>query len=327
MAGFCVAMKTEGTDAVADAGRKRRWAIAVAALGLTVASLGVLPLFLEHLTQGNLNAFDVNGIRYVIAALMALPGTLWLSRTLSPAERGRLWRRAAIPALAYVATQVFYGLAPYYNNATMLNFGARLSIPFTTLFGFCLVARERALMRSKRFWSGLAVAVVGFVTMFSSGLGTDSTSPQGMAIMAVFAVGWGLYVACVGRFLHDYSPILSFGAVVSIACPFHVLLLVLFGHPAALMSIGGAEWFSLVVSSFLGLVLANVLVYRAMIDLGPITSDASMLLVPFVTAVLAHAFLGEALKPWQWVAGVVLMVGCALLIAARFHAHHAHHAK
>ena len=315
-------MQTEATDERTAAARKRRQAVAVAALGLTVASLGVLPLFLEHLTQGDLNAYDVNGIRYVIAALMALPWTLWLSRALSPAERARLWRRAAIPALAYVATQVFYGLAPYWNNATMLNFGARLSIPFTTLFGFCLVARERALMRSKRFWSGLAVAAAGFVAMFSAGLGTDSTSPQGMAILAVFAVGWGLYVACVGRFLHEYSPLLSFGAVVSIACPFHVLLLVLFGHPGALGAIGGAEWFSLVVSSFLGLVLANVLVYRAMIDLGPITSDASMLLVPFVTALLAHVCLDEVLKPWQWAAGVVLMAGCALLIAARFHAHH-----
>lgn len=297
---------------------RHAYALAVASLLLMVSALGVLPLFLEHFTQGRLNGLDVNAARYVFAALMFLPSDIWLLRRMASADRRRLWRAGLVPALAYVVAQVFYGLAPYWNNATMLNFGCRLSIPFTTLFGFLLIARERALARSKRFWSGLAMALAGFVTMFAGGFGTDSTSPAGMALLGCFAVGWGLYVATVGRFLGGFSPVASFGVVSAIACPFHIAIMLAWGHPAALLQTSAADWLLLFISSFLGLAFANVLMYFAMHILGPVTTDASMLLVPFLTALAAHLWAGETLRPLQWVAGLVLLLGCALLIAARF---------
>ena len=47
-------------------------------------------------------------------------------------------------------------------------------------------------------------------------------------------------------------------------------------------------------------------------------SEGGMLLIPFQTAVLAHFLLGERLATIQWAAGGVLILGCALLIRARF---------
>lgn len=301
-----------------------RWRVwgAAGAMVVTVAALGVLPLLLELFTRLGLDGLDVNAVRYVMGAAMLAPVNVAAWRRMRPPERRRLWAAATIPALAYVVTQVFYGLAPYWNNATMLNFGCRLSIPFTTLFGFALVGSERAQAKSAWFWSGLALALASFVVMFRDGFGTDSTSPTGMALLGGFAVGWGLYMATIGRFLRGFPALEAFAAVITIACPFHVAIMLAWGNPGTLAGVGATAWGWLFLSSFLGLVLANVLTYWAMQTLGPIACDASYLLVPFLTAGLAHVWGGESLKALQWVAGFGLVAGCALLMIAQARSRH-----
>ena len=296
-----------------------RWRVAGAAgaMAVVVIALGVLPFLLELFTRRGVDGLDVNAVRYVMGAVMLAPVNVVAWRRLGPQERRRLWGAATVPALVYVVTQVFYGLAPYWNNATMLNFGCRLSIPFTTLFGFALVGSERAQAKSGLFWGGLVLALASFVVMFGGGFGTDSTSPMGMALLGGFAVGWGLYMASIGRFLRGFSAMEAFAAVITIACPFHVAIMLAWGEPGTLAGVAAADWGWLLLSSFLGLVLANVLTYWAMGTLGPIACDASYLLVPFLTAGLAHVWGGESLRMVQWVAGCGLVGGCALLIAAQ----------
>ena len=61
-----------------------------------------------------------------------------------------------------------------------------------------------------------------------------------------------------------------------------------------------------------------MLFYRAILVMGPIASEGGMLLIPFQTALLAHFALGERLSATQWLAGGILIAGCALLLRARF---------
>ena len=68
----------------------------------------------------------------------------------------------------------------------------------------------------------------------------------------------------------------------------------------------------------IGLTLGHVFYYRAIRTMGPIASEGGMLLIPFQTAILARLFLGERISAPQWAAGAVLLLGCALLIRARF---------
>ena len=79
-----------------------------------------------------------------------------------------------------------------------------------------------------------------------------------------------------------------------------------------------AQWGWLVFSSLIGLTLGHVFSYRAIRTMGPIASEGGMLLIPFQTALLAHFLLGERLSATQWAAGAILMLGCALLLRARF---------
>ncbi len=277
----------------------------------------IIPLFLEHFTH-RLDPWTVNGARYFFTAAFWIPFVLHSLKKLPPVARRTLWRAALAPAAAHTICQIFYGFAPYYNNATMLNFGCRLSIPFTTLFGFWLLKSERPLMRAPLFWLGLLCAIGGFLLMFEKGLGTNTTSPIGMLLLLGFSIMWGIYVVLVRRNLSDVPPHLSYGIISLLAFPPLLVLMLTLGEWHALLSLPLAQWGWLILSALIGLALSHVLFYRAILVMGPIASEGGMLLIPFQTAILAHIFLGERLFPIQWAAGLLLILGCALLIRAKF---------
>lgn len=277
----------------------------------------VVPLMLVHFTHW-LDPWTANGTRYFFAAAFWLPFVARTLRGMAPAARRAAWQAALVPAATHGAAQVFFGIAPYYNNATMLNFGCRLSIPFATLFGFWLLKSERPLMKSSLFWAGLACALGGFGLMFAKGFGTDTTSATGMLMLLGFAATWGAYVVFVRRNLSAYPVHLAYGIVSLLTCVPMVFLMFRFGDWSALFHLPVRQWLWLILSSLLGLTLGHVFYYRAIRTIGPIASEGGMLLIPFQTAILAYFLLGDHLSAAQWAAGGILILGCTLLLLARF---------
>lgn len=298
----------------------RAWFVAIAAMLTALFFWAIIPLFLEHFTH-LLDPWTVNGARYFFSAAFWLPFVIHSLRRRTPVACRALWKAALVPAAAHTICQIFYGFAPYYNNATMLNFGCRFSIPFTTLFGFWLLKSERPLARSRLFWLGLLGALGGFLLMFAQGFGTDSTSPTGMLLLLGFAVTWGIYVVFVRRNLSDVPAHLSYGIISLLACPPLLALMAGLGDWQVLLHLPAAQWGWLILSAVIGLALSHVLFYRAILTMGPIASEGGMLLIPFQTAILAHFLLGERLSAVQWGGGALLIAGCALVIRARFTAH------
>ncbi len=297
--------------------QSRSFSLAIASMLLALFFWAIIPLFLEHFTH-LLDPWTANGARFFFAAAFWSPFVAKAMRRMAPAERSAAWKAALVPAAAHGASQVFFGIAPYYNNATMLNFGCRLSIPFATLFGFWLLKSERPLARSPVFWAGLACAMGGFLLMFEKGFGTDSTSVPGMLSLLGFAAAWGLYVVFVRRNLSGYPVHLAYGVVSLLTCIPLVILMFWMGDWPALLRLPLDQWLWLILSALIGLTLGHVFYYRAIQTIGPIASEGGMLLIPFQTAILAHFLLGDRLSPAQWAAGGVLILGCTLLLRARF---------
>lgn len=295
----------------------RKWSLALAAMFAALFFWSAVPLFLEHFTH-RLDPWTVNASRYFFAAAFWLPFVLRTLRGMGPAMRNAVWKAALAPAAAHIASQVCFGLAPYYNNATILNFGCRLSIPFATLFGFWLLKSERPLMRSGLFWLGLLCALGGFLLLFRNGFGSDSTSAAGRLTLLGFAAAWGLYVVFVRRNLAGYPVHLSYGIVSLLTFLALLSLMLAFGQWRDLGRLATADWGWLILSALIGLTLGHVFYYRAILVMGPIASEGGMLLIPFQTAVMAHFLLDERLAPAQWAAGGFLILGCGLLLRARF---------
>lgn len=287
---------------------------AFAALGAAILFWSSVPLLLRYFTH-RMDAWTVNGMRYLFAALFWLPYVL---RHRHEAPPGRnIWKDALPPAAVHVVGQMLFGWTPYFNDATVMNFVGRSSFLFVTLFGFSLLPEERPLARRPLFWLGFAGTAFGLAAMYLGGLGTPSTSAAGMGLLVVTAALWGLYSVLVRRCMRGYSVRLSFGVISLYAAPGLLALMFGVGRWQQVLHVGLPFLFLVWVSAILGIALGHVVFYRAIHALGPIASESGLLLIPFVTAVLALLILGEHLTRLQWIGGLVLVLGCLALIGAK----------
>src|SRR5512137_376704 len=133
---------------------------ALAALGTAILFWSSVPLLLKFFTH-RLDAWTVNGLRYTFAALFWLPFVLRHRRAAPPGRN--IWKDAIPPAACHAVGQLLFGLTPYFNDATVINFVSRSSFLFVTLFGFMMLREERPLARDPIFWTGVAGTLTGLV--------------------------------------------------------------------------------------------------------------------------------------------------------------------
>lgn len=299
------------------------WHTALLALVAALACWAVLPLLLEYLTA-DLDPWTVNGMRYVFSAAFWLPLVLRDAHRLPPSgpSSRRALLLASLPvAAALVGSQLCYGATPYFTDATHMNFGCRLSIPFATLFGFWLLPSERPLAKTPLFWLGLLASAAGFLLLFGRTWTPGTATAPALLLMLGYSLFWGLYVVLVRRRLTPWRAHLSYGVVSLLVCAVMLVLMFVLGNPATLLHLPFRLWLILFFGAMLGLAWSHVLYYRALRVTGPIAGESGMLLLPFLTAHLAHLFLGETLLPGQWLSGLLLLLGCTLLLLSRYLLH------
>ena len=139
---------------------KKEMSLAVPALIAAVLAWGSFPLFLKHFTAF-LDAWTVNGVRYLVGALLLLPALRGAGDSAS--RRSRVWRDAVIPSLVNSVSQAGFALIPYFVTASIMGFGMRASFLFTLAGSLWLLPEERRLFRSRLFWAGGALCVAGIL--------------------------------------------------------------------------------------------------------------------------------------------------------------------
>ena len=288
---------------------------ALAALAVTVLAWSGVPLLLKHFTHVGLDAWTVNGCRYVFTVMLWLPFVIRHYRDIPPDRN--VWRDAAWPAFFHLAGQVGWGLAPYYNDASVMNFVSRLGFLCTIVFGFWLLRDERTLARRPLFWIGVAGSIAGLLAMFGGGLNVGNTSVIGMALLVWTSVCWGLYAVNVKRTMQAYPARLGFGIVSVLVAPGLVVLMFLFGDWRAALHLNLLYWSLLAGSAWIGIAMGHVLYYQAVKALGPVVAEGALALIPFVTAIAAHAILGERMMLMQWIGGTVMVLATLCLLWAK----------
>jgi drug/metabolite transporter (DMT)-like permease len=303
--------------AVSSASERREIGAGVAALACAMVIWALVPLVLKLLTR-SADAWTVNGLRYLFSLLFWLPVVVRHQRAAGASRR--IWRDAAVPAACHLLGQIGWGLAPYHNDASVMNFVSRLSFLFAILFGFWLVADERRLARRPLFWAGAAVTATGVLAMFAGGTSSRSTSPTGLSILVWTSLCWGLYSVTVRRRMQEYSPQLGFGVVSLLVAPGLILLMFALGDWRAMFRLRPVDWLMIAGSAWVAISMGHVLYYRSVRAFGPVVSEGGMAVIPFVTALSAHAWLGERLGALQWAGGCLLVLSTVLLLGAKLRA-------
>lgn len=292
---------------------KKRAYLAFLALLVSILSWSSIPLFLKYFTD-SLDAWTVNGARYAVATLLLLPAL----RTHPDGclRRRSFWFNATIPALINSIGQVGWALIPYYVSASVMGFGIRASFLFTIVGSLWLLPEERYLLRSRSFWAGGILCVVGLSALFWGSLRQASASIPGLLILLGSAAIWGFYGITVRKFMSDYPPHCSFAAIGLYSTAILLVLMLFFGRTSGLLRISLFDFGLLALSAILGIALAHVLMYYVLNRVGAIVESGAEMMTPFLTFCGAALIFGERLSLLQWIGGLGVIAGCVLMVGA-----------
>ena len=308
----------QGTEPAMNDPRTSR-AAAIGCLVVAILCWGSIPIFLRYFTDF-LDPWTVNGIRYTTAAVFWLPFVIVLSRRrrANPGPWRRPWRDALLPSFVNAFGQVGYGISPYFLPASTIGFTLRVSFLFTVVLGFLFLAEERPLARRPAFWLGAVACLGGVVLLFAGKLRVgDGHFLAGIAILLTATLSWGGYGVSVRKKMAPYPARLSFGIISIYTSAVLLVLMVSLGRLERLAHLSPRLWAMLVGSGMLGVTFGHVLYFRALHRLGPIVCAGVMLATPFVTYLGAALFLGEKLTAVQFLGGVSVVAGGAVLLTTR----------
>ncbi len=288
---------------------------AALALIFSVFCSSTVPLFLKYFTP-YLDAWTVNGYRYGVVVLLMIPIIIKLS--IDGKYTTYIWKMAFIPAGFNFAQQIAWAWAPYYINPGLIGFLVKSTVIWSIIGSFFLFADERFLLKDKRFWFGLIVALAGLTGLSYYG---NHVSLSGTFLGVVFVLASSLFMAFYGlavkRYFNETNALISFSVIAFYTGIGMIVLMLFLGEPLKFTVIPTKVSLLVALSAFIGISLAHVLFYVSLKHLGVMVSYSVSLFSAFFTAILSFLLYDEKLSLFQWLSGSLIILGGMVIIAAK----------
>ena len=282
---------------------------------LSFWSLG--PIFIKYLT-GYLDSWTQNFLRYSVACLFWLPFLVFSIKTRRLDHR--VWRRALVPAVANILMQSLWAAAFYYIGPAFMVLQTKTNIIWIAGFSFIFSSEERALVKSKRFWIGLTLSVVGLVgVMYHEVELAKAGVITGIIVGQAAAFMWGIYTLSVKIAFRDIDSRSGFSVISIYTFAGLAVSTFLFGKVETAAQMGAWQWVCIVISGITAIALAHTLYYAAMRRIGATIPAMVILAQPFIVLAISNVVFGESLNIFQLVFGVVLLIGSGLAVWAQQH--------
>ncbi len=287
----------------------------VFALILSVFCSSTVPLFLKFFTP-YLDAWTVNGYRYTVVFLVILPIIYFYARGNKYSKR--MWKVALIPAFFNFAQQIAWAWSPYFIDPGLIGFLIKSTVIWSIAGSFIIFIDERYLLRSKMFWFGLVIALLGFIGLsyYGNNISLSGTF-FGVILILISSVFMASYGLAVKKYFNDTNAIVSFSIIAFYTAIGIITLMFLFGEPNKLTQIPITILMLIAISAFIGINMAHVLFYVALKHIGVTISYSVSLFSAFFTAILSYLLFDEKLTFFQWVAGTLIIIGGLLTILAK----------
>jgi|GEM_PF-135877 len=289
----------------------------------TLACLGALvfwsvgPIFIKYLSPF-VDAWTQNALRYTVGCLFWLP-LLAVAMRKGTFDR-RLWKAAIIPSVANVIMQSLWATAFYFLKPAFMTMLLKTNVLWVAAFSLAVFPRERVLVRSKRFWTGLGLSVAGVagVLCFKPDFSAQGTG-FGIFLTMIAAVMWAAYVLAARMAFSGTDSRHSMAVVTIYTVAGLWVLAGLFGDVGRAANLTGTAWAVVVVSGITSISLAHALYYAAMRRIGATLPALIVLAQPFLVLAISYFMFDESLVPLQLLSGLVLLVGSAIAIWAQEH--------
>jgi drug/metabolite transporter (DMT)-like permease len=188
-------------------------------------------------------------------------------------------------------------------------------------------ADERVLARSRRFWSGLGLGLIGGVgvLMFKPGF-VLGASPSGAgvrtiligAVMVTTATAlWSVYAVMVRLTMRGVDSRTAF-AVIALETTLGLAVIAsIWGQPGVVVTVPLRVIVLVALSGWICIALAHVCYYTAIQRIGVAVPTAVLQLTPFAVLSLSYLIFDERLATAQLASGVVLVAGAGLALWAQ----------
>lgn len=279
---------------------------------LAIACWGTVPLFLRSFIH-EIDAWTANGFRYPFSALFwGIPFFFfWRRGKVDP----RVYGLVIVPTLINLFSQSLWALAPYYLTPGLQMFFGQASVLFGIAASFLLFQDELQLIYSKAFWAGICLCILGFIGMnVLKGNFQGQLTGIGLAIILAQSFFMGLYGVSVRYYLRGIPPWISFAVICFYTSVGLVTLMLFLGEPSRLGTLSAGRWVVLCISSVIGIALAHVFFYHAIMHVGVSISNGVKLLMPFLTAIGSYFLFQEVFSLGQWLSGVLILLGAGMLL-------------
>ena len=289
----------------------------------TFACLGVLafwtvgPIFIKFLT-GFVDVWTHNLLRYLAACLFWLP-FLFVNIKQKQLEP-RIWQKALWPAVINIIMQTLGISAFYYLKPAFIMLLIQSSVIWIASFSLVLFVEERSLIKSKGFWLGGMLSVVGVtgVLVFKEDFIATRTL-TGILLALSAAAMWAVYTVSVKIAFKNIDSRRGF-SVISIYTVIGLgVLAFVFGNPLACLRMSAWPWACVVISGILCIGISHVLYYVAIKRIGATIPAIILLSLPFAVIALSRVVFGEVLNSFQLVFGAILIVGAGFAVWAQQH--------
>jgi len=289
----------------------------------TLACIGTLccwslgPIFIKYLSS-YVDSWTQNLLRYSVAC------SFWLPFLATNIKRKRidakLWRKALLPAAANVAMQSLWAAGFYYIGAAFMSLLSQTSVIWIASFSLVFFADERGLVKSKRFWLGLVLSVIGVIgVIYHQQDFTASGTMTGIVIALITAFMWAVYTLSVRIAFKDTDSRSGFSVISVYTVGGLFLLGLIFGNLSQCLTMVPKAWAAVVISAVTAIALGHVLYYAAMRRIGATVPALVVLAQPFLVLAISNIVFGESLNGPQLIFGLVLLAGSALSIWAQQH--------
>lgn len=238
-------------------------------------------------------------------ALALPPLYLWQRLAAEPpiAVPGAFRRAVVLSGLAFTGDLVFWHLSIL--NTTIAN--ATLLATMAPIWVFLVSALVFGAVLHRREITGLVLCLAGGMLLirdsFEFAPERLSGDVQGLATSLFF----GLYIVCVDQARRYGGParIMFLSTAVSAAC----LLLVALANGDRMLPAGGTGWLVLAGLAFVSQAAGQGLLAYALGRLPVAFSSLVVFLEAVAAALLGWLLFSEILGPWQWLGGMLVLVG------------------
>lgn len=261
--------------------------------------------------------FDVitqNFFRYSSGSLFLLFCTMcfWRKDFLAASRRLPLF---LIPAVLVFAFQLVWVKAIYLTAPTVSVLVSKLDLVFVALLAAMFFDSERRVVTNRRFAFGAVLSLLGVMGVtLGRGGEVDGGFTLGIILLLVRCFIWGVYTVILRWFVTKVEPVIAATWVFLIASILFLPTVLVWGDVGSITRTSIEMNIILFGSGALCVGLGNALNYTSIKQLGPTVTTSLLLLTPFIAGIIAFFLCDETLTIVQVFSGVLILVGCWVII-------------